>query len=69
MPPHSDTNAHIFSRLYGGSKRNGFVVEAGANDGLTISNSLYFELKHNWTGLLVEPDPIAFQTLLTANRK
>src|SRR5207248_779915 len=34
---------------------NGFFVEAGANDGLTYSNSLYFEKYHNWTGLLIEP--------------
>lgn len=36
---------------------DGFYVELGANDGITQSNSLYFELRRNWTGVLVEPTP------------
>lgn len=39
---------------------NGFFVELGANDGVTQSNSLYFELKRNWRGILVEPSPNNF---------
>ena len=35
----------------------GFFVEAGANDGLAQSNTLYFERHHGWSGLLVEPIP------------
>ena len=31
---------------------SGFFVEAGAFDGALLSNSLLFELKYNWTGLL-----------------
>ena len=34
---------------------NGYFVELGANDGIYGSNSLYFELKRNWSGVLVEP--------------
>ena len=37
--------------------RAGFFVEAGANDGLQQSNTLYFEKHRNWRGLLIEPDP------------
>ena len=33
----------------------GFFVEAGAFDGATDSNTLHFELAHQWSGLLVEP--------------
>lgn len=36
---------------------NGYFVELGANDGVTQSNSLYFEKFRNWRGLLVEPAP------------
>ena len=36
---------------------NGFFIESGAADGVFLSNTLYFELKYNWTGLLVEPNP------------
>lgn len=39
---------------------NGYFVELGANDGVTQSNSLYFEKHRNWHGLLVEPAPQNF---------
>ena len=39
---------------------NGFFVELGANDGVSQSNSLYFEMKRNWRGVLVEPSPHNF---------
>ena len=35
----------------------GVFVEAGANDGVTQSNTLLFERRYGWTGLLVEPIP------------
>jgi len=35
----------------------GIFVEAGANDGLNQSNTLYFEARRRWRGLLVEPIP------------
>jgi len=37
--------------------RRGFFIEAGANDGLKQSNSLYFEKYMGWKGLLIEPIP------------
>ena len=37
--------------------RNGFFIEAGANDGISQSNTLYFEKYLNWTGILIEPLP------------
>ena len=46
---------------------NGFFVELGANDGIKQSNSLYYELKRNWRGVLIEPSPYNFQKCL-ANR-
>ena len=46
----------------------GFFIEAGAFDGETISNTLHFELNRGWTGLLVEPDPVAFKVLKSKNR-
>jgi hypothetical protein len=33
----------------------GFFVEIGANDGVTQSNTLYFEQFRQWSGILVEP--------------
>jgi hypothetical protein len=47
----------------------GFFLEAGAYDGETHSNTLYFEKNLNWSGILVEPNPHLFEKLLTRRRK
>ena len=39
---------------------NGFYVELGANDGVNQSNTLFFEIKKNWKGVLIEPTPHNF---------
>jgi len=41
--------------------RNGFFIEAGANNGLWQSNTYYLEEILGWNGLLVEPNPTSFQ--------
>jgi len=42
----------IFPDLVGG-----FFIEAGALDGLSLSNTAYFERYRKWQGLCFEPDP------------
>lgn len=37
------------------SKKNGFFIELGANNGLTQSNTAFFELFLGWKGILIEP--------------
>jgi FkbM family methyltransferase len=37
--------------------KRGVFIEAGANDGVTVSNTLYFERHRGWRGLLIEPIP------------
>lgn len=56
-------NENIFK-----GKRNGFFVDIGANDGITISNTLFFERELDWKGICFEPLKEAFQNL-SANRK
>lgn len=51
------------------SRRNGFFIEAGAFDGESYSNSLFFERERNWTGLLIEPIPRYFNQLRAKNRR
>ena len=46
----------------------GFYIEAGAADGESISNTLYFEMHHGWTGLLVEPNPDNLAKLIDLHR-
>ena len=38
-------------------KKNGFFVEIGAYDGQSLSNTLWLERWHSWTGLLIEANP------------
>lgn len=38
-------------------KREGIFIEAGANDGLTQSNTMFLERYRNWKGILIEPIP------------
>ena len=58
---------HMVAKLLN-FKRNGIFIEAGAYDGEIHSNTLQLELKYNWTGILVEPNPDSFQELLTKHR-
>lgn len=40
---------------------NGIFVEAGANDGISQSNTLYFESRRGWRGVLVEAVPALYE--------
>jgi FkbM family methyltransferase len=48
-------------------KENGFFVEFGATDGVTLSNSYLLERNFGWTGILAEPARI-WQSELRRNR-
>ncbi|KAK4326640.1 hypothetical protein Pmani_002850 [Petrolisthes manimaculis] len=61
--------SELADALFLKGKKNGVFVEIGGHDGETFSNSLYFEKTLGWTGLLVEPDPIFWNTLISRQRK
>ena len=42
------------------NKEGGFFIELGAFDGLTQSNTAFFEKYKNWKGILIEPSPEKF---------
>ncbi|KAG8248507.1 hypothetical protein J6590_038208 [Homalodisca vitripennis] len=48
--------------------KDGFFIECGALDGETRSNTLYMERFLNWSGLLIEADPLNFAQMLRKNR-
>ena len=48
--------------------RGGFFVDIGAHDGLSLSNSLFFEKYRNFKGLCIEPNPQVYAQL-KVNRK
>ena len=47
------------------STRNGYFIDIGAYDGITISNTYYFEKNKQWNGVAVEPNKIIFEKLKT----
>ena len=64
---HGETNGPDF--LSGYFQTGGFFIECGANDGQFRSNTLELEMERNWTGLLIEADPILGKQLLDKHRK
>ena len=59
----SGQDEYVESYIFKGYK-NGFYVDVGAHDGVTINNTLYFEKKHNWTGINIEPIKTVFDKLV-----
>ena len=55
-------------KLWWKKKKQGFFIEAGVRNGEHLSNTLYFELKYNWTGLLIESNPNFLKVLKRKNR-
>jgi len=49
-------------------RRNGFFVESGAFNGEEYSDTLFFEMRRNWTGILIEPHPHYYHSILKKNR-
>lgn len=43
-----------------GCKSNGIYIELGAFDGLTQSNTAFFEFYRSWSGILIEPSKHAY---------
>ena len=52
----------VFRGLEGGT-----FVDIGAHDGVTYSNTWFFEKKRGWRGVCVEPNPVVYKRL-RANR-
>ena len=58
---------YLYENIFKG-KRNGVFVDIGAHDGVTLSNTYFFEKNMGWTGICVEPIPEVFARL-KASRK
>jgi FkbM family methyltransferase len=54
---------YLETNIFRGHK-NGFYVDVGAHDGLSINNTLYFEKNNNWNGINIEPIKSVFDSLL-----
>jgi FkbM family methyltransferase len=45
-------------------RNNGFFVDIGAYDGITLSNTYYFEKYRNFNGICIEPNPSVYRRLV-----
>ena len=50
-------------------RENGFYLDCGASNGLKLSNSLFFEVSRNWSGILIEANHQTFTRLMKLHRK
>ena len=50
------------------NRSGGFYIECGAAGGEGFSNSLFFEKSRNWTGLLIEANPVNFGKMRSTRR-
>lgn len=61
-------DSHIHRRYFP-SFRNGVFLEMGAHNGISFSNSKFFEDTLNWSGILIEPNPSLFADLCKNRQK
>lgn len=44
--------------------KNGFFIDCGAHDGISINNTLYFEKNNGWNGINIEPINEVYEKLI-----
>ena len=49
-------------------KKCGYFLDIGAHDGIVYSNTYLLEKKYNWSGILIEANPISFRKLQSNRR-
>jgi|LauGreStaDraftv2_3_1035109.scaffolds.fasta_scaffold12342_2 hypothetical protein len=54
---------HVIQNIYK-NKKNGYFVEIGAYDGISMSNTNYLEKHFNWKGICVECNPLWYSRLI-----
>jgi len=55
---------YLETNIFKGYK-NGFFVDVGAHDGVSINNTLYFDKNNNWTGINIEPIKSVYDRLVS----
>lgn len=58
----------VLALLSAGFRRDGYFVEFGATDGVTLSNTYLLEKNYGWTGILAEPGRM-WQAALSLQRQ
>lgn len=58
-----DNQDKFINQVFFRNRKKGFFIDIGAHNGVTFSNSCFFEKQLGWDGLCVEPIPEVFQAL------
>jgi len=58
---------YVYENVYKSNKKDGYFLDIGAYDGVTFSNTLFFE-QLGWKGCCVEPASEPFQKLKAARK-
>ena len=64
---HAQLFQDLFVLLATAQKRNGYFVEIGVGDGVSLSNTALLEKSHGWQGILAEPNP-SFHSAIRSSR-
>ena len=59
----ANQDRYLEKTIFNGFK-NGFFVDVGAHDGISINNTLYFERNNGWKGINIEPIKKVFDNLV-----
>jgi FkbM family methyltransferase len=68
LKSNSQLNQDINVVSFYNNLRNGYFIEIGASDGVSLSNTYLLEKEYEWKGICVEPIPDEFNKLIK-NRK
>jgi FkbM family methyltransferase len=54
----------FLNEMYFKNKKNGVFIDIGAHDGMSLSNTWFFEKELGWRGICFEPLPTVFKQLV-----
>lgn len=58
----------FLNKIVFNNKRGGFFIDIGAHDGVTYSNTLFFEKFKDWDGICFEPNLNVFKSLVKTRK-
>ena len=44
--------------------KDGYFLDIGAHDGISLSNTMFFEKEMGWKGICIEPNPVVFDKIV-----
>jgi len=57
----------VYGEAFNG-KENGFFLELGSADGITLNNTFLLEKRFHWRGICIEPNPESYEELVRVRR-